>query len=272
MPTFPSTAAFPASASFPAATFPFGGLTLINTQKLSLPANTPVGTEVMVSDWEAAGLAGPHQRLNAPSTAVAGIFVDESGNGPGFFFSSGTINGKTSYAIPTTNDVFGSPVATGTISWSGTRWEAYFYEELFIVSSSDVATPDLATGWTHNGDPWTNPIRSFTQGELRAGLTAVYPVTNAFFTAGTYILRASSWVYYSRPVYVPPTIVDSEVPDYVPNGSGALVIVADDWADRAAHLWTASVAFPWEGSDDNPAWPTITRNDVASEANWEVLP
>jgi hypothetical protein len=51
MSTFPSTIRFPASASFPTnATFPFGRLTLTNNQKLSLPANTPVGTRVRVTD------------------------------------------------------------------------------------------------------------------------------------------------------------------------------------------------------------------------------
>jgi hypothetical protein len=125
MSTFPSTIRFPASASSPTtATFPFGGLTLTNNQKLSLPANTAVGTEVQVTD----------------GFVVEPGFFDQ----PGLYIASTVYHGKPSYAY------VDNPKGSGGFNWSfrydGSQWNYYQDDDAqdFPDNPGDVEGPWLA--------------------------------------------------------------------------------------------------------------------------------
>jgi hypothetical protein len=252
-------------------------LYLTNAQKLSLPANTPVGTEIMVSDWEAAGLAGPHQRLKAPSTAQGGVFVVNNDEGlaalnQGIFTKRGQVNGKDYF------DLLGYEAADGhnEVAWNIVdpgaetpvyRWEISGVTLALVYSLSDVATPDLASNWKNvSGDsPASITVTSVSVGELVAG-----------------VLVAGAGTTTANDVYV--GVNESPIFYRAVNGSDW---IENEGADVGGFVFAIAngvflyqkqaAAFPfsagvWTSPNGTPPAPTVARNDVASEANWEVIP
>ncbi len=247
-----------------------GPQSLTNAEKLSLPANTPVGTEVMVSDWEAAGLAGPHQRLKAPSTAQVGFSILGAGiaTANGIYTESGTTGGKSSY--------IGGPFSF-VVEWITDHWEIRDDGDLGVIYSStdDVAKPWLVMTWIKE-----------TAGELPLPTTAV--LTQGDWDAGTSFTGAGNasanvtltprGTYYSRPYYnkvgSPTTIPEEDTL------ADAVWWDADVFVQKVGTVTTYNAntdsVFPWLASwsgqpADEPA-PTVIRNTVCVESNWEVTP
>lgn len=338
MPVFGS-ATFPHPTTSPAiATFPGMGAaqSLLNTQKLSLPANTPVGTRVSVTDgfvvinsgdldtdtfyggngtensrtkyvasngsrvawnpdggdvgtwvsynpngdvidnttelsdvvnpwdgtWSASTLTHPAvQELTAPSTAQGGVFVSDFGickdygtqlNGKKIFYlfgvdTSDSSNGSVAWSPDIASDWGAGPSSAGfVVVFPGGDFRYY--------STSAVPTPDLATNWKNASDdsPASITVSSITQGELDAGVLVagagttnandVYPITDVsngkkFYSGLAHLLNLGWFTSWT---------VNGTNPSSVNN-----------------------TAFPWQASFNDSA--TVTRDDVASEANWSVV-
>jgi hypothetical protein len=181
MSTFPSTIRFPASASFPTtATFPFGGLTLTNIQKLSLPANTPVGTDAIIID-----------AIRVPA------FLDD--NPLAIYRPLGTENGKNSYKrFPAQINTDDGTDLNARIYYStgDNAWGWSFGGNDQFAATGNEATP-IEADWSPVAPEFiTNPVLQ----ELSAASVAVagYFVSgaNAGSGEGIYTTRGTSTADY----------------------------------------------------------------------------
>jgi hypothetical protein len=187
-------------------------------------------------------------------------------------FKNGTLNSRTRYVSSDT---------TIYIQWSGTRWEGWNenVDGLTVYSTSDVATPDLATNWklasddssvgflalnvawfkATDGAPASITVTSVSLGELYAGLR----VTNDGVTNGSSCVSAP---FHGRQYYM----------GLLGGGSNNMHWDTDFnvWTDDNGAWSTSNVVFPWQGTDNGGGHTgaTFSRNDVANEANWQVVP
>jgi hypothetical protein len=340
--------AFPATVSFPATViFPHIPPFLTNVQKFSLPANTPVGTRVQVTDgfvvsgaiasewntfwfphgtingrvaydffgntsfgegtiavywsgtqWELNG--GDHyavgdtefpwqadwapigypypltlthpavQQLAAPSTEQGGVFVPELG----IYTIRGQFGGKSWYGL------LGQEVSAGdaySVTWATDRW--FIYDNAgdpLYYSLSDVATPDLASNWKNASDdsPASITVTSVTQGELDAGVTVVgagtASISGLVEVDGQYSKTGN---FNSEPFYnlIGHSVNVNQHSIWSAGESDPYWSIADS-EDIGGFTGFPGTVFPWQptwgATDSNPPAPTVTRNDVASEANW----
>lgn len=257
---------------------------LTNAQKLSLPVNTPVGTQVTVTDWEAAGLTGPHQRLIAPSIAQGGVFVSGGTEDGVWSKDPSPINGKASFTFlgqtvggnyqfhwsTNLNSEFGAgPSSAGFGIYDVTNGGLIYY------SLSAVATPDLASDWLNASDDSSASITviSVTRGELDAGITiagAGTPEVNGIFFGP---MRCSG-----------PSMDPGDAAIF--NGGNMNVVTralhnsGEGWQignpALGGYASAQNIALPWQITDLTPddgeaPAPTISRNDVATEQNWETV-
>lgn len=220
------------------------------------------------------------QRLAAPSTAQGGVFV-AGGTQNGVYEVDGTVNGKNKYQL------LGGSAGSQACYWfsGGSKWIILNGDPLYY-SLEDVATPDLVTVWLKASDDTPAlglTVTSVTQGELDAGLTVAgagaADVSHTVEVDGYYSVRGGA---YGRNFYV---MIGHDV---APSGGlpslFGVYLFADPfpWAisdseDNAGFLSSdLNTIFPWglswNANDSDPPAPTVTRNDVASEANWEAVP
>lgn len=191
----------------------------------------------------------------------------------------GTFNGKSYY------NKIGSATSTSlsAIFWSSATWHITNAIGVDLdTSTSDVATPDLATfllatvvtnvAWLNASDdsPASITVMSITQGELDAGVTVAGAGTAT--SNGAFVNRST--VVFARPSYGrladPATIIQAndinDVDNINDNGLGG---------DPSYSTTEPGLRAPWLGTWITASGviptPTVTRNDVASEANWEIV-
>lgn len=295
-------------------------LSLLNVQKLSLPANTPVGTQVSVTDgfvisgsidasdgsdpnglyvasgssngktkyiqavgihyvewqgslwilfnpntevdaessehvaepwlvasWDNFGITPPTlthpaiQQLAAPSSAQGGIFVSGGTQDGVYALGPGGFGGSSSKQIFTPlgdNDTH--------IYWDddASRWYFVFQGgDPVYYSLSDVASPDLATGWKNASDdsPASITVTSLTVGQIAAGLKV-----GSTFYATTTTTNGRNGYHDVAGVAADYTFDGTKWSDGTTNGSG-------------------NTAFPWDGGIGE-------RDDICSETNWQPTP
>jgi hypothetical protein len=221
------------------------------------------------ADWSGVGITLTHpalQQLAAASTTVAGVVV-LGGTQDGIFLIHYAIG------IPPFDRDNDSYLLLGNtdfrLRWTSSMWLLDDIDDNhYYYSLSDVATPDLALNWKNAADdtPASITVATVTQGELDAGVTVAGAGTSA--ANGAYDVRNS---YDGRQHYNfvgQPTDFDARS---ILNGAGFWVV--NDTEGSAYYIATSGSAFPWGqtfdvGAGDPPA-PTVTRNDIASEANWD---
>lgn len=222
-------------------------------------------------------ILGAIQQLAAPSTAQGAVAVF-GGIQNGIYPKRGLNGGKSYFNLLGADD---DPNGTA-ISWNDglNRWYIQLDgDDTYYYSESNVATPDLASNWKYAqdgmgpfglafaGDPAPITVTSVSVGELNAGATI----------AGAGTPEANG-------VLVGPTVAAGDPGNYgigdvigaTPNGNRAF-FNGTEWSVGAIYFGgyssTQNRAFPWQLTDlipddgDAPA-PTVTRNDVATEANW----
>lgn len=201
---------------------------------------SPGGAEPWLATWSAPTLTHPAvQQLAAPSTAQGGVFVS-GGTQDGIYSKRGTANGRDYGNLLGTSD----DNTSSSYTWDGVdRWRIFDVGgETLYYSLSDVATPDLATNWKNASDdsPAGIAVTSVTQGEVVAGFS---------FNGVNFQVNGSN---DGCNIY-------------------ADILGVAESIQRAGGAWSAGgaaegSAFPWQNGS------TGVRNDVASEANWEVVP
>ena len=245
-------------------------LTVTNAEKLSLPLSTPVGQLVTVTDWEAAGLSGPNQQLQAPSTAITACFVSGCGSTDviGIYTQNGTNNSKPYYNILGQGD----SVTDYAIVNDGSKWQiTNGAGEARYESADNPALPASAT-WVRVPGFGTDPaptVTSVTQGELDAGVLvsgAGTATSNGVFAGlpngGLFVdsivpsVSDSGLTLQWAAIYGVGSIFDASIGDTTYNAIG-------------------SVAFPWQLAwsvlaGDSPT-PSVQRDDIAAEANWLTI-
>jgi len=187
----------------------------------------------------------------------------------------GTLNGKPYY------NALGRPdgVHNDALSWTGAAWVRYQSDGTTAATSTDdVATPDLATfdntevsniSWLDASDdaPADIAVTSVSQGELDAGVTVEGAgsanVNRIYLRSGaeTGMPRWSGLggenaerIVANIPIEQPYAIRNDLDENYQSDTMVALP-------------WNA----PFSVTDGLPPAPTVTRNDVASEANWQIV-
>lgn len=196
---------------------------------------------------------GQKWRYKAPSTAVAGYFV-AGGTQDGIYTPRFLVNNRPHCVI------LGGDDDTGGFLESDTQWLIHIPNQqggdAIYYSNDDVATPDLCSTWldANTNQPVALTVTPVTQGELDAGcvLSGGDVASN-----GTVLANGA---YNGRNNY-------TDI-----SGESALFQWNDEWDSGGAPFSSANTAFPWQAdwSGNSPA-PTVTRNDVASVANWEVV-
>jgi hypothetical protein len=219
------------------------------------------------------------QELTAPSTAQGGVFVSggtQDGiyvvsvavsplNGRNYYLILGTANIDDTHlnwtGLNTINDTLGhGPSSPGWLVSNTNTGDYYYY------SLSDTATPDLASNWKNANDdsPASITVSNVTQGELDAGMlvsgAGTEAVNGSFVNRNTILSARPSYGHVANPAILIKAndLDDVDVIDI--NGS-------TPYATNEAALF-----FPWIGTwttdTGTPPAPTVTRDDVASEANW----
>lgn len=238
---------------------------LTNAEKLALNPNTPINSRVYVTDWLAAGLSGPKQILTIPSISYAGISIVGLGVQTGIYTKRGTFNGKNFYnRLGFPND---TSAATGVyvVEWSNNRWNVYDgVGSVFYYSLSVVALPEFATNWLNASDntPANIIITEVLQGKLDAGLFLE--------GAGTLDINGSYpklGISKARLTYTK----QNEFTVQLTNFSNGWEIANSNYDTNGIQS-----AFPfeteWVEAGGTPPAPIVSRNDIASEANWNTLP
>ena len=241
---------------------------MTNAEKLALPYNTPVGTQVIVTD-----MGGILQELQAPSSTTGGATANGAGSqdANGVYSERGIHNGHPYYNLLGTDD----NTVISAISFNGFIWEVWDSGGTLVLYASidDTAFPWEATWEILDG---LGPLPTFSNisiGELSAGVTsfgAGTPGANKTFTP--------RGIYEGHPYFNP-----LGEPDGIGGGSFYWNVIPLKWtiqgggganyvsADDVMYPWNAS-ALSWvvEGTGAEPP-PTIVRNDVATEANWLTI-
>jgi hypothetical protein len=235
-----------------------------NDAKLSL-TGISVGQLVRIT-----GEGNRIEQYTGPDLTVAAVFVTGAGS-----LSANGIYAQTS----TSNDKpFYTKIGDGnlTISWGGGAWHIRddTSDDLYI-SEEDVAFPWLVIAWTlvNDGVEPSPALSSVTQGELDAGCTVAGAGSSD--ADGKYTKRGN---YLSRPFYnkighATTTPAVDTLTSVVWWDNDNFVLKISDGSSK--YQENADSALPWigvwEGQPvDDPA-PTVTRNDIASDANWEVV-
>ncbi len=197
------------------------------------------------------------QQLTTPSTAQGGVFV-AGGTQDGVYTKQGTYNSRDFFILLGALGI--DPENNSAVTWiaDGARWTITTDGSQLYYSNSDVATPDLATNWKNASDdsPADITVTSVTEGLLAAGFVMVgsdVADTNDVYVASGNAIGRNSYR----------GLVTSRVLAW--NGS----------------RWSADSTFATPRSSDNTSTPidavfsnsaVITRDDVASESSWEVVP
>lgn len=205
------------------------------------------------------------QQLAAPSASVTAYSVLGGGSPEynGIYTVRGTSAGKPYYnLLGKSNDS-----ASFAIGWDGINW--YIADNASGIAYQGtgvaIATPDLVPLWLNTDD---NPINTglapsptvsaVTQGELDAGVLVTGAGTVAANGAQTVSGNAVGFTKYGT------------VSNGVMFGGSDWDVVGDDLIYRAA-----PAAFPWNltysPDDADPPAPTVVRDDVASESNWDTI-
>ena len=212
-----------------------------------------------LASWPTALFINPApQILVAPSTALGGVFV-----------SGGTQDGIyiRLQGAPKDRFILLGAVEDFSIFWhvalalwiiaDGKSGEALYY------SSSNVAAPDLASDWLDTNDnPASITVTAITLGELNAGVSVAGSAQSSVNVPHVVDPTGANGFPEGRFYYVPLT----------GNNDGLSVNVGFwSWAGDPGSV--DAPAFPWEADwSPNASVPTVARNDVASEANWQPAP
>lgn len=214
------------------------------------------------------------QTLTAPSTAQGGVFVaggtrdgvypksEASNAGKDYFVLLGVDDDPTNGAITwwnNINDQFGiGPSSAGFAIEDANGAGPIYY------SNSDVATPDLASNWKNASDdsPASITVTSVSVGELNAGVTVAAAgsgAANGVFPVNGNLAGRNQFSRLGAALDL-----NWDAPD------GGIWQFGSSYYNS-----TDNVAFPYQATfmeqDGSAPAPTVTRNDVASEANWSTL-
>lgn len=211
--------------------------------------------------WETTNGDDPPPTLSInPNVAV---FVSGAGTieANGIYIESGILNAKPRYTLlghdPTVLD-YG-------VMWENDRWLIYdtYGGDALYGSSDDVAYPWLAI-FTDN-DIGSLPLpapSSITQGELDAGVTV----------AGTGITGFDG--VYPNVVSVVSVLKIEETngENIIGNIGGYYWTMGDlDFSSQyVSDVGSTPFGVSWYEDNATPPPPTVTQNNIASEANWEV--
>lgn len=210
------------------------------------------------------------QQLNAPSTALTVVFVDSAGTAGanGIYTDRGTANGKKYY------NLLGQPdnTAANSIFWDGSAWFLTDFGDVgnLYTSTSNTTYPWQATWTVADGDSPAPTFESIEHGELDAGV-----IISGAGTSEINVVMLVSYAVGSLPAY--------DRLGFFGNGqlqfsSSQWLITANDNNTLLYHSTNgAHAAYPFESLtysaiDGALPVPTVTRNDVAAEANWQAIP
>lgn len=218
------------------------------------------------------------QELTAPSTAQGGVFVS-GGTQDGIHARlTDPVNGKAAYLglgldpnnISYTVTYSSSFITDFTAENDGTGWAIISNVGIFTYYSlSNVATPDLATNWKNASDdsPASITVTSVTQGELDAGVLVAGAGSSAANGVG---VGPTRYVDGEDPgTYGIGNLTGDTVRAYF-GGSAWVIGNPNNFVNYGS---AQKKAFPWQITDlaadtGTPPAPTVTRDDVASEPNW----
>ncbi len=215
------------------------------------------------ADWSANSLTLTHpavQQLAAPSTAQGGVFVS-GGTQDGVYDIR--VNGSVGYyyLLGVSENAGNSYILKDTYidisENAGQAWQIRDASEVTIYYSfSDVATPDLATNWKNASDdsPASITVTSVTAGLLAAGF--VMTESGIDGTNDIYQVSVNS---HGKNSYL--GLVTGRILAWDGTKWGT-----NDVSTRPRSF--DNTPTPMSAAFDNSA--VITRDDVASEANWEV--
>ena len=221
----------------------------------------------LVSAWTpqngATGAPTVTAQIQYPAVFVSGAGTPETN---GIYTARGNFTDTDSvtrpyYKIFGSSDAIGDgPTLLGILHTSGTTFRQWILSDdnagLYYASDQDAAFPWLPLTW-READIGTAPaptLTPVTQGELDAGVAvagAGEPGAN-----GTYPRDNNARSY------------GNVLPGG--GGDGTWVVTGDNGGYYAA----GPVSFPWQATytpdDGAPPAPTVSRNDVAAEANWQA--
>lgn len=230
---------------------------LTNNEKLLLATTTPVGTVVRITDQ-----GNVLEEYVGPSATTTVVFISGSGSSAvdGVYTMRGTFSGKPYYnLVGRSNSTHSYSIYNSGGAWTitGSSNSRYYFAQ------DVVDYPWLVTDWTGDvGNPPYPNVTSLTAGELEAGLTVVGAGSSD--VNGTYYKRSTQDGRYSY------GIVGGS---FQPEG---IFYNANVWEIQSSTFGYNSldeVAVPYSITTWNSNWgdlpfPTIYRNDVASETNW----
>lgn len=132
-----------------------GPLSVLNVEKLSLPANTAVGTQVQVTD---------------------GLYISGAGTSNGLYIENGSVASRPQYTL--------SGGILAAVSWSGAQWVILSEDELNqYVSDDDVAFPWLVTTWAT--DEGSLPLPTLTHPAVQQLASPSTAQGGVFVSGGT---------------------------------------------------------------------------------------
>ena len=237
-----------------------------NEEEGYIDPTVPWAPEVV---WEPQpGIALPDQGVSYSQA----VFISGAGTAEanGIYTERGTNLGRPAYTLL---GIQGFDEFLASIAWNGEGWAIHDTNgNSGYVSLEDVAFPWLVTSWTPFDDLAPAPTAtSITQGELDAGVTVAGAGTsdaNAIYT------KRGVGPNGGEPIYNKVGEANSNFSSiFDSNGGGSSWVIADG-SGNAYYDATTVRALPtgvYVVDAGSPPSPTVTRNDIASEANWQVF-
>lgn len=214
---------------------------------------------------------GIRYRYDGPSSTFA-EFATVTVSGAGFvgynqaYSFGGYFNGRPYYANAATAIFWSGPDGTQPTSHETVTPNAWWIGEHYS-SNQDVSRPGLVTLWDGLADPPAPGVLAesgtVTQGELDAGITVDHAGNNQVNSVYKLDGQENGKNHYAIPS-------DATVEFYWQDTYQIYI------SDVGIYYSGDLVAFPWQitnwglGIGTEP-FPTVARNDVASEANWSVV-
>jgi hypothetical protein len=208
------------------------------------------------------------QELKAASTSQTAVFVSGAGTREtnGIYTMRGVNDGKPYFVLLGAEDDLGVPIfsRTNIIYWDagGATWLMIGSDNGAgspYTSTDDVAFPWLATWVVTDGDAPVPTLTPIFQGELDAGVTVAGAGTNS--DNGTYLVTGAE---NGIPIYQKSALQISFF-------DGGLWL-STDGGFPVDYAGDATPKLPWQSSwsvnDGAAPAPIVSRDDVASEANW----